>query len=54
MVGFEVVQVALMQKLSWLQGLYLVIGVAIFALTRYLWMSDYRSRHVHIRHVGHA
>lgn len=54
MVGFEVVQVALIQKLSWLQGFYAVIGLAIFALATYLWMTEYRSRHIHIRHVGHA
>jgi hypothetical protein len=54
MVGFEVVQVALVQKLSWLQGFYAVIGLAILALATYLWMTEYRSCHVHIRHVGHA
>jgi intracellular septation protein A len=54
MVGFEVVQIALIQKLSWLQGLYLVLGVAIFALATYLWMTEYRSRHMRIGHVGHA
>ncbi len=54
MVGFEVVQIALIQQLSWLQGLYLVFGVAIFAMAVYLWMTEYRRRHVDIRHIIHA
>ena len=54
MTGFEVVQLAIMQRFSWLQVFYFVIGMAVFGLASYLWMIEYRGRHFQSRHASHA
>ena len=54
MIGFEVVELVVMQRYMWLQVLYFVLGVVIFALATYLWMTEYRSHHAQDKHVSHA
>ncbi len=59
---FEVVEVSLVDRNLgiWLllvvplQTIYSVIGLTMIGLTVFLWMTEYRSQHVHSGHAGHA
>ena len=46
MAGYEVVEVAMIDHLNWLQVLYFVLGLLIFALAAGLWMAEVRRHHV--------
>jgi len=55
MAGYEVVRVALIDHLDWFwDGIYFVLGLAIFGLAAYLWMTEYRNYHLQTRHGSHA
>jgi hypothetical protein len=62
MAGYEVVEmVSIDSKFGdalptflGLQLFYFVLGLAVFGLTGYLWMKEYRSEHFHYRHASHA
>ena len=62
LMGFEVVEVSLVDHNLgiWLlvvvplQTVYSVIGLTLIGLAVYLWITEYRSLHLHTRHVGHA
>lgn len=62
MAGYEVVEIvsvdskvgnALLTALG-LQLLYLVLGLVVFGLAGFLWMREYRPRHVHLGRISHA
>ncbi|HET9920782.1 MAG TPA: hypothetical protein VFQ30_13115 [Ktedonobacteraceae bacterium] len=53
MAGFEVVQLAIMQRFSWLQVFYFVTGMAVFAVAFYLWIAEYGRHRFQSRQVGH-
>jgi hypothetical protein len=46
MAGYEVVEVATIDHLNWLQVLYFVLGLLIFGLAAGLWMAEVRRQHV--------
>lgn len=62
MVGFEVVEAASVDSkagnglplMAGLQVFYFVLGLAIFGLAAYLWMTEYRSQHSQIRRASHV
>lgn len=54
MAGFEVVQVAIMQRFSWLQVFYFVAGMAVLALALYLWLAEYGRHRFQNRVISHA
>jgi hypothetical protein len=62
MIGFEVVEVAIVDRYEQAlipstvvqQVLFSVLGLVIFGLAAYLWMTEYRSQHIPIRHARHA
>jgi hypothetical protein len=54
MASWEVVEVALFQQFSWLHGLFMVIGLAVFGLATSLWMTEYRGHHFLGGHVSRA
>ena len=35
-----------------LQLFYFVLGLALFGLAGFLWIREYRARHLHPRHAG--
>jgi hypothetical protein len=52
LIGYLVVQAAMIDHLDWFYAACFVFGVAIFGLATSLWMVEYRSSHMHVRH-GH-
>lgn len=54
MAGYEVVEVAIIDQLNWLQIVYFALGLAIFGLAAYLWIAEYRRNHVLTRYISHA
>src|SRR6266568_8397800 len=62
MVGFEVVEAASVDSkagnglplMAGLQVFYFVLGLAIFGLATYLWMTEYRYHSFLTRHASHA
>src|SRR5947209_20483601 len=62
MVGFEVVEAASVDSkagdglplMAGLQVLYFVLGLAIFGLATYLWMTEYRYHSFLTRHASHS
>jgi hypothetical protein len=62
MVGFEVVEAARVDSkvgnglplMAGLQVFYFVLGLAIFGLATYLWMTEYRYHSFLIRQASHA
>jgi len=62
MVGFEVVEAASVDSkagnglplMAGLQVFYFVLGLAIFGLAAYLWMTEYRDHSLLTRHISHA
>jgi hypothetical protein len=62
LMGFEVVEVSIVDRNlgNWLllvvplQTIYSVIGLTIFGLAAFLWITEYRSQHFHSRHVSHV
>ncbi len=50
MAGFIVGEVVILkQGISWIQGLYLGLGLAVSGLATSLWMAEHRRHHVQIR-----
>lgn len=54
MAGYEVVEVVTIKHVYWLQGVYFGLGLVIFGLAAYLWMTEDRRHHVPSRHPSHA
>ena len=62
MVGFEVVEAVSVDSkagnglplVAGLQVFYFVLGLAIFGLAAYLWMTEYRDHSLLTRHISHA
>jgi hypothetical protein len=51
MTGFIVVEVVMLKRgISWIEGLYFGLGLAISGLTTYLWMVEHRALHLQIKH----
>ena len=52
MAGFIVVEVVMLkQGISWIEGLYLGLGLLISGLATYLWMIEHRAHHLQIKHA---
>ncbi len=52
MAGFIVGEVVILkQGISWIQGLYLGLGLAVSGLATSLWMAEHRRHHVQIRRM---
>jgi hypothetical protein len=54
LIGYLVVQAAMIDHLDWFYAACCVFGVAMFGLATTLWMTEYRSHHFPVRPVGHA
>lgn len=54
MAGYEVVHFALIDHLEGFYVVYFVLGLAIFGLAAYLWMTEYRGYHMQMRHGSHT
>lgn len=54
MAGYEVVEVVTIKRVGWLHGLYFFLGLTVFGLAAYLWLSEYRSSHMHAGHSSPA
>jgi hypothetical protein len=54
MVGWEVMEVALSRQFSWMQPLFMTLGLAVLGLAFSLWMTEYRGHSFLIRHLSHA
>ncbi len=62
MMIFEMVEVAVIDRMGGselvmgvaLQSFYFALGLAIFVLSCFLWMTEYRSHHFPTRHISHA
>jgi hypothetical protein len=60
MMGFEVVEAAVIDRIGGsellfavsLQAFYFALGLAIFVLASYLWMTEFRSDHFPARHAS--
>jgi hypothetical protein len=51
MAGYIVVEVVMLrQGISWIEGLYFALGLAISGLATSLWMIRHRSHHLQIKH----
>ena len=52
MAGFIVVEVVMLkQGISWIEGLYFGLGLAISGLATSLWMVEHRAHHLQIKHT---
>jgi hypothetical protein len=50
--GYIVVEVVMLkQGVSWIEGLYFGLGLAISGLATYLWTAEHRGHHFQIRHT---
>ena len=62
MIGWEIVEVAIIDRYEQAivpstvvqQVLFSVLGLVIFGLAFYLWMTEYRGQHFQTRHASHA
>ncbi len=62
MMGFEVVEAAVIDRIGGsqllfavsLQSFYFALGLAIFVLACYIWVTEYRSYHFPARHASHV
>ena len=62
MIGFEVVEIAIIDRYEQAlvpstvvqQVLFTVLGLVIFGLATYLWMTEYRGKHSSTRHASQA
>ncbi len=62
MMIFEIVEVVVIDGIAGnsllialsLQVFYFVLGLVVFGLASYLWMTEYRAYHFPTRHVSHA
>lgn len=52
--GFATVQLAMVQSFFWLPALSLVIGLTVFGLAAFLWMTEYRRQRFPTRQTSHA
>ncbi len=61
MIGFEIVEVVAIDRSGGssllfgliLQAFYFLLGVALFWLAAFLWMTEFRGHHLPTRHVSH-
>ncbi len=55
MAGWIVGEVVMLkQGISWIEGLYLGLGLAISVQATSLWMAEFRSHHFQTRQISHA
>jgi hypothetical protein len=54
MIAWEVIELAMIPQFSWMQPLFTALGLVVFGLASYLWMTEYREQHFPTRHVSHA
>ena len=62
MMIFEIVEVVVIDGIAGnslliavsLQVFYFVLGLVVFGLAAYLWLTEYRAYHFPTRHVSHA
>lgn len=52
--GYATVQLVMVQSFFWLPVLFLVIGLTVFGLAAFLWMTEYRRQHFPTRQTSHA
>ncbi|HEX9132662.1 MAG TPA: hypothetical protein VF844_10240 [Ktedonobacteraceae bacterium] len=52
--GFAIVQLVIVQSFFWPPVLFLVIGLTVFGLAAFLWMTEYRRLHFLARQTSHA
>lgn len=52
--GYATVQLVMVQSFFWLPVLFLVIGLTVFGLAAFLWMTEYRRQHFPNRQTSHA
>jgi hypothetical protein len=52
--GFATVQLVMVQSFFWLPVLSLVIGLTVFGLAAFLWMTEYRRQHFPTRQISHS
>ncbi len=55
MAGYIVVEVVMLrQGISWIEGLYFGLGLAISGLATFLWMIEHHLHHLQIKHSSHT
>jgi hypothetical protein len=54
MIAWEVTELAVVQQFSWLQPIFIAIGLVVIALAAYLWTTEFRVHQLPTRHVSHA
>ena len=55
MAGYIVVEVVMLrQGVSWIEGLYFGLGLAISGLAIFLWMIEHHPHHLQIKHISHT
>ena len=54
MVGWEVIEIAMVKQFSWFEVLFIAIGLAVLGLASYLWMTEYRIQHFPTEPVSHV
>jgi len=55
MTGYIVVEVVMLrQGISWIEGLYFGLGLAISGLATFLWMIEHHPHHLQIKHSSHT
>jgi hypothetical protein len=52
--GYATVQLVMVQSFFWLPVIFLVIGLTVFGLAAFLWMTVYRRQHFPTRQTSHA
>lgn len=54
MIAWEVTEIAVVQQISWLQPIFMTIGLAVIVLAAFLWTTEFRVQQLPTRHVSHA
>lgn len=54
MIAWEVIEIAVVQQFSWLQPIFMAIGLAVISLAAYLWTTEFRVQQLPTRPVSHA
>lgn len=51
---WEVAELLMFQEFTWLQALFIAIGLTVIGLAAYLWTTEFEGRHVPTRPLSHA
>jgi hypothetical protein len=49
-----IAEAVMVYHFSWLEGVFVAVGLLVIGLASYLWTTEYGSQHLPARHVRHA